>query len=104
MKLTCLVDNNFLPHSSYRGEHGLAFLIEVQGRRVLFDTGASGAVLLTNLDVVGSLPRPSLHWLSATPIQIIPADYLLSWNVDRVCPSTLILNFFESGSRGGKVR
>ncbi len=38
------------------GEHGLAFLIEAEADRVLFDTGQSGAVLLHNLDVIGIAP------------------------------------------------
>jgi len=50
MKITCVVDNAVDPHSSFWGEHGLAFLIESDGARVLFDTGASGTVLLHNLE------------------------------------------------------
>jgi len=57
MKITCLVDNAVQPHSAFWGEHGLAFLIESEGRRVLFDTGASGAVLLHNLGVMGITPE-----------------------------------------------
>lgn len=57
MKITCLVDNAVLPHSAFWGEHGLAFLIEVEDGRVLFDTGASGAVLLHNLEVAGIAPE-----------------------------------------------
>jgi len=51
MRLTCLVDNAVRPHSRFRGEHGLAFLIESEDGKVLFDTGASGEVLLHNLEV-----------------------------------------------------
>lgn len=51
MKLTCLVDNAVSPHTALRGEHGLAFLIESEEGRVLFDTGASGAVLLYNMEI-----------------------------------------------------
>ena len=50
MKLTCLVDNTVDPHSSFWGEHGLAFLIESEGERVLFDTGTSGTVLVHNME------------------------------------------------------
>jgi len=57
MKLTCLVDNAVKPSSPYWGEHGLSFLIEVGDQRILFDTGASGTVLLHNLTVERSLPR-----------------------------------------------
>ena len=49
MKLTCLVDNAVEPSSPFWGEHGLAFLIETRDGRVLFDTGASGELLLHNL-------------------------------------------------------
>lgn len=57
MRLTCLVDNAVQPHSPFRGEHGLSFLIESKEGRVLFDTGASGAVLLHNLGVAGVAPE-----------------------------------------------
>ncbi|MBN1135728.1 MAG: MBL fold metallo-hydrolase [Anaerolineae bacterium] len=50
MKVTCLIDNSVKNRSTLWGEHGLAFLIEAQGRRALFDTGASGTVLLHNLE------------------------------------------------------
>ena len=56
MRLTCLVDNAVRPHSRYQGEHGLAFLVEAEAGRVLFDTGASGDVLLHNLEVAGVEP------------------------------------------------
>ena len=49
MRVTCLVDNSVKARSALWGEHGLAFLIEAEGRRVLFDTGASGTVLAHNL-------------------------------------------------------
>jgi len=57
MKLTCLVDNAVQRHSAFRGEHGLAFLVESEEGRVLFDTGASGAVLLHNMEVAGVPPE-----------------------------------------------
>jgi 7,8-dihydropterin-6-yl-methyl-4-(beta-D-ribofuranosyl)aminobenzene 5'-phosphate synthase len=57
MKVTCLVDNAVQPRSTLWGEHGLAFLIETQGRRVLFDTGASGTVLVHNLLEMNTLPN-----------------------------------------------
>lgn len=49
MKITCVVDNTAKRSSHFWGEHGLAFLIEAEGNRVLFDTGQSGKVLLHNL-------------------------------------------------------
>jgi 7,8-dihydropterin-6-yl-methyl-4-(beta-D-ribofuranosyl)aminobenzene 5'-phosphate synthase len=54
MRLRCLVDNSVQPSSPFWGEHGLSFLVEVaNGRRVLFDTGASGPVLLHDLECAG---------------------------------------------------
>lgn len=57
MKITCLVDNAVQPHSAFWGEHGLAFLIESEDGRVLFDTGTSGDVLLHNLEAAGIAPQ-----------------------------------------------
>jgi 7,8-dihydropterin-6-yl-methyl-4-(beta-D-ribofuranosyl)aminobenzene 5'-phosphate synthase len=56
MKVTCLIDNSVKTRSTLWGEHGLALLIEAEGRRVLFDTGASGAVLVHNLLEARILP------------------------------------------------
>jgi 7,8-dihydropterin-6-yl-methyl-4-(beta-D-ribofuranosyl)aminobenzene 5'-phosphate synthase len=53
----CLVDNAVLRSSRLWGEHGLAFLIEAEGGRVLLDTGQSGAVLLHNLEVLDVDPQ-----------------------------------------------
>lgn len=53
MKITCLVDNAVQAGSRFWGEHGLSFLIETEGKRLLFDTGQSGRVLLHNLKVAG---------------------------------------------------
>lgn len=57
MKLTCLVDNAVRSYSRFRGEHGLSFLVETEGGKVLFDTGASGEVLLHNLEVADVTPE-----------------------------------------------
>lgn len=53
MRLTCVVDNAVQPSSGFWGEHGLAYLVEAAGQRVLFDTGQSGTVLLHNLKLLG---------------------------------------------------
>ena len=45
MKLTILVDNNTFIDQYYYGEPAVSFLIEVDGKRVLFDTGYSDIVL-----------------------------------------------------------
>ena len=56
VKLTCLVDNSVGPGSPFWGEHGLAFLVETGEGRVLFDTGASGELLLHNLKAAKAGP------------------------------------------------
>jgi 7,8-dihydropterin-6-yl-methyl-4-(beta-D-ribofuranosyl)aminobenzene 5'-phosphate synthase len=48
LSLQCLVDNTAQRSSSYRGEHGVSFLIRTPDGAVLFDTGQSGDVLLHN--------------------------------------------------------
>jgi hypothetical protein len=58
-KITCIVDYTVQPGSRRWGEHGLAFPVEIGGRRALFDTGQSGAVLLHNLAVLGVNPATS---------------------------------------------
>lgn len=52
MNVTCVVEDAVQRNSRFWGEHGLAFLIEAGGRRVLFDTGQSGTVLLHNLGLL----------------------------------------------------
>lgn len=52
MRLTCVVDDAVQRSSSYWGEHGLGFLIETEGKRVLFDTGQSWTILLHNLGLL----------------------------------------------------
>lgn len=56
MRLTCLVDNAVRSSSGLWGEHGLAYLVEAAGMRILFDTGQSGTVLLHNLKLLGVDP------------------------------------------------
>jgi 7,8-dihydropterin-6-yl-methyl-4-(beta-D-ribofuranosyl)aminobenzene 5'-phosphate synthase len=55
--ITCVVDNTVSAGSKCWGEHGLAFLIETDAGRVLFDTGASGTVLLHNLEALDVAPE-----------------------------------------------
>lgn len=56
-KITCVVDNAARRGSCLWGEHGLAFLIEMEAGRVLFDTGQSGNVLLHNLEALEVEPQ-----------------------------------------------
>lgn len=52
MDVRCVVDDAVQRSSPFWGEHGVAFLIETEGARVLFDTGQSGTVLLRNLNLL----------------------------------------------------
>ncbi len=52
MRVICVVDDVVQRSSPFWGEHGVAFLIETEGSRVLFDTGQSGTVLLRNLKLL----------------------------------------------------
>jgi 7,8-dihydropterin-6-yl-methyl-4-(beta-D-ribofuranosyl)aminobenzene 5'-phosphate synthase len=57
MKVTCVVDDAVQRSSPYWGEHGVAFLVEAESGRLLFDTGQSDTVLLHNLDLLDVEPR-----------------------------------------------
>jgi 7,8-dihydropterin-6-yl-methyl-4-(beta-D-ribofuranosyl)aminobenzene 5'-phosphate synthase len=52
-KIVCVVENSVRQGSLFWGEHGLAYRIERNGGRVLFDTGQSGSILLHNLALLG---------------------------------------------------
>ena len=53
LKITTLVDNTAFPGTGFWAEHGLSFLIEADGEKILFDTGQSAEVIAHNLDVLG---------------------------------------------------
>ena len=57
MKVTVVIDNYVPPsiRGPFLAEHGLSLLIESDGKRVLFDTGQSGAVV-HNLSLLGVHP------------------------------------------------
>jgi 7,8-dihydropterin-6-yl-methyl-4-(beta-D-ribofuranosyl)aminobenzene 5'-phosphate synthase len=57
MRVTCVVDDAVGYSTPFWGEHGLALLIEREGRRLLFDTGQSGTVLLHNLALLDIKPE-----------------------------------------------
>jgi 7,8-dihydropterin-6-yl-methyl-4-(beta-D-ribofuranosyl)aminobenzene 5'-phosphate synthase len=44
-RITTLIENSQGEHLSLKTEHGISFLIEKEGRKVLFDTGQSGAFI-----------------------------------------------------------
>ena len=92
MRVSCIVDDAVQRSSPFWGEHGVAFLIETEGRRVLFDAGQSGTVLLRNLklldvdpatidavaishahyDHTGGLPVLLKHLRPSTPLYAAP--------------------------------
>ncbi|MHC1604374.1 MAG: MBL fold metallo-hydrolase [Candidatus Methanofastidiosia archaeon] len=51
-EIECICDNNVKLSSKFWGEHGISFLIEGDGKKLLFDTGQTGAVLNHNLNIV----------------------------------------------------
>lgn len=51
MRLTVLVDNN--AREGLTAAHGLSLYIETDGRRILFDFGPDGALLLKNAEALG---------------------------------------------------
>jgi len=52
LKITTLVDNHALFGSGFWAEHGLSFLIEADGQKILFDTGQSAEVIAHNLEKI----------------------------------------------------
>lgn len=52
LKITTLVDNYALFGSRFWAEHGLSFLIEADGEKILFDTGQSSEVIAHNLEKI----------------------------------------------------
>jgi 7,8-dihydropterin-6-yl-methyl-4-(beta-D-ribofuranosyl)aminobenzene 5'-phosphate synthase len=56
MRVTIIYDNTSL-REDLRADWGFSALIEARGRRILFDTGARGDVLLGNMRVLGLDPK-----------------------------------------------
>jgi len=86
MDVTCVVDDAVQRSSRFWGEHGLAFLIETEAGRVLFDTGQSGTVLLHNLELLGADPAT----IDALAISHAHHDHTggLSVLLERALPAT----------------
>ena len=58
MRLTCIVEDSVGYDSELWAEHGLSFLIEAAGQRLLLDTGQSGDVLTHNMRALGLWGEP----------------------------------------------
>ena len=86
MRVSCVVDDAVQRSSPFWGEHGIAFLIETEGRRVLFDTGQSGTVLLRNLKLLDVDPAT----MDAVVISHAHYDHTGSLSVllKHLCPGT----------------
>jgi 7,8-dihydropterin-6-yl-methyl-4-(beta-D-ribofuranosyl)aminobenzene 5'-phosphate synthase len=56
VRITCVVDDAIQRSSPFWSEHGLAFVIDTEAGRLLFDTGQSGTVLLHNLELLDVAP------------------------------------------------
>jgi 7,8-dihydropterin-6-yl-methyl-4-(beta-D-ribofuranosyl)aminobenzene 5'-phosphate synthase len=56
VKLTIVYDNE-VARAGLQADWGFSCLVEADGRRLLFDTGAKGEVLLANMAVIGLDPQ-----------------------------------------------
>ena len=56
MRVTIIYDNTSL-RGDLRADWGFSALVEARGRRILFDTGARGEILLGNMEALGLDPR-----------------------------------------------
>jgi len=58
MKIAIVYDNTLFKQAGLRADWGFSALVEVSpGRRILFDTGANGEILLNNMAVLGIDPN-----------------------------------------------
>jgi len=55
MKITIIYDNE-TSDKALKSDWGFSCLIEAYGRKILFDTGGSGSILLKNMDTLGIDP------------------------------------------------
>jgi len=56
VKLTIVYDNEVF-QSGLRSDWGFSCLIEIEGRKILFDTGADGEILLYNMEKLNINPK-----------------------------------------------
>ena len=52
-RILCIYNDGAKEGTSLIGDHGQSLLIDVDGQRILFDTGAKGHILLNNMDILG---------------------------------------------------
>lgn len=56
MKITIIYDNE-TTKEALKADWGFSCLVEAYGRKILFDTGGSGSILLENMDTLGIDPH-----------------------------------------------
>ncbi|MFO8083176.1 MAG: MBL fold metallo-hydrolase [Desulfobacterales bacterium] len=56
MKTTIIYDNTAF-RKDLQADWGFSALVEAKGKRILFDTGASGSILLSNMEKLGIVPK-----------------------------------------------
>jgi 7,8-dihydropterin-6-yl-methyl-4-(beta-D-ribofuranosyl)aminobenzene 5'-phosphate synthase len=88
MKLTVLVDNNTLIDRYFLAEPALSMLLEVDGRRVLFDAGYSDAFLV-------NARRKGIGLLDLDWVVLSHGHLDHTWGLD-----ALIRHYLESASQG----
>jgi 7,8-dihydropterin-6-yl-methyl-4-(beta-D-ribofuranosyl)aminobenzene 5'-phosphate synthase len=57
MRITVLVEDYSGYESPFLGQHGVSFLVEKAGKRILFDTGQSVEPVLHNMNLLGIDPK-----------------------------------------------
>lgn len=79
MKLTVLTDNNVLQSKNFLGEHGLSFYLELDDKKILFDTGCSD-VFLKNA------PEMGINLLDLDYIVLSHGHYDHCWGLTHYLP------------------
>ena len=121
MNLTILYDNTVYK-AGLRADWGFSCLVEVRGRTILFDTGASGPILLANMKALGLDPRivdevfishahfdhtgGLLHFLRVHPVRVyVPACIAVPPDLGDFVPVSDPLEIhegiFSTGELGG---
>ena len=57
VKLTNIVDKYVRPDREFISSDGLSYLIEIEGKKILFDTGDQGIILLNNMQILEIDPK-----------------------------------------------
>lgn len=89
MNLTILADNNVLQSKNFLGEHGLSFYIEVDDKKILFDTGYSD-VYLKNAS------KMAINLLDLDYIVLSHGHYDHTWGLSHYLP------FYTSALKQGQ--